>query len=238
MTLICEHCTEKFERPGRHGPVPRFCSVRCRARWDRATRTEYLRAYSRERMRRLRRSGARREYEAAYYQRPEVRERYRLRWRDLYGDPHPDVVIPAPYTGHRWLDMARAAVGADFDGSQPWADDYHDEMGEAVLALLEGRDMKQAIVDYRKAEYVPRHLTLHDEGDWADEDGYDRWFDSVLPAAPSAEDSFFATLPNMEVQAKFHHGSSRRPYGNNKGRQEPAQRRRRRDAGWRAHAVV
>jgi hypothetical protein len=192
--------------------------------------------YQRDRMRRLRREGLRREYEAAYYRRPEVQERYRLRWRELYGDPHPDVILAEPYTGHRWLEMARAAVGRPSDASAPWADDAWDDMGEAVLALLEGRDMKQAIAEYRSQEYVSRRLTIRAD-DWREDDDYDKWFDSVLPAVPSAEDSFFATPANMGVRAKFHKGSNRRRFGNNQGRQEPAQRRRRRDAGWRAHAA-
>jgi hypothetical protein len=183
-------------------------------------------------MRRLRKAGLKKEYERGYYQRPEVRERYRLRWRDLYGDQYPDLEVAAPYTGHRWLEMARAVVGAP-DPEAPWADDRWDEMGEAVLALLEGRDMQEAVVAYRKAEYVPRHLTIRAD-DWRGDEDYDEWFDTVLPATESAEE---VAVAHLEVQARFHKGSNRRRFGNNRGHQQPSERRRRRDPGWRAHAA-
>lgn len=121
--------------------------------------------------------------------------RNRLRWRNenFYG-----LEVAPPYSGHRWLDMARAATlrGKDLDGSAPWADDYYDEMGEAVLALLEGRDMGEAVKSYRSKEYPTRKLNIH-LGDWRDDDGPMRWFEAQLPTMPSAEDEY---LDNDEVQ--------------------------------------
>ena len=229
MSLLnCSICGDAFQRPGSRGPIPKFCTPRCKGRRDRQRpgRREYEREYRRAE----RAAGKRRDYEHEYYRRPEVQERYRLRWRELYGDPHPDVVVAAPYTGHRWLEMARGVAGVP-DPEAPWAEDKYDEMGEAVLALLEGRDMEEAVAAYRKQEYVSRHLTVRVE-DWGgDEQGERRWFESVMPQAPSAEDEFIATL---EVDARYHHGSNRRRFGNNRGQQQP-RRRRMRDAGLRSH---
>jgi len=35
MTLTCRQCGTEFEKPNRRGPVPRYCSGRCRARHHR-----------------------------------------------------------------------------------------------------------------------------------------------------------------------------------------------------------
>jgi hypothetical protein len=143
-----------------------------------------------------------------YHQREEVRERINAARRERYAaDPEyraeqiaranerrnqrpyfEPTPLPAPYSGHRWLEMAREAVvrGRDLDPSTPWADDYFDEMGEAVLALLEGRDMAEAVHDYRRKEFVPRRLTQH-LSDYVNEDG-NSWFDTILPPEPSAEE--------------------------------------------------
>jgi hypothetical protein len=101
-------------------------------------------------------------------------------------------------------------------------------MGEAVLALLEGRDMKEAVAAYRRQEYVSRRLTLRLD-DWKDDDGYERrWFESVMPKAPSAEEAYMQNvIPTRVVGPEYHHGSNRRPYGNHRGRQEPSERRAR-----------
>lgn len=200
MSLTCKICGAEFARQGTRGPVPQFCSARCKGKRDRLKpgRKQYEREYRRAE----RASGKRRAYEKEYYQRPEVKERYRLRWydpvyrekalgqwRERYYKANPRVEVAAPYTGHIWLDMARKVVRPDLDDSAPWADDYHDDMGEAVLALLEGRDMAEAVRAYRKQEYVPRKLTIH-YGDWRDDDGVDRWFDRQMPTVPSAEDEY------------------------------------------------
>ena len=166
MILTCVVCGDDFTRRGSRGPIPKYCGQRCISR---AARTPHRVAYEREFRRSERAAGKRIEYERAYNQRPEVKARMIARYYAFYRDPFVDLEIPAPYTGHRWLDMARKAVGAgDLDSSTPWADDYHDEMGEAVLALLEGRDMAEAVTAYRKKEYIPRRMTMH-MGDWGDD---------------------------------------------------------------------
>jgi hypothetical protein len=162
-------------------------------------------------------AGKLRDYERAYNRRPEVVLKNRLRMRE----PHFGMVVPSPYTGQRWLEMAREAVGAP-DPEAPWADDRYDEMGEAVLALLEGRDMKEAVSAYRKSEYVPRHLTIH-MGDWGDdEDQQNRWFESVMPTAPSAED---VAIARLEPQPLRHWGDNPRRFNKNKGQSTPSNRR-------------
>lgn len=165
-----------------------------RSRWHQSE--EYRRAEQRRKNRYLRRPDVRARLNARRRRRyatdPEYRQReidaamrrHALRPRTSKQQPE----LTAPYTGHRWLDMARQAVlrGRDLDPSTPWADDYFDEMGEAVLALLEGRDMEEAITAYRKAEFVPRRLTQHLD-DFRGEDG-DSYFDNILPPQPSAEE--------------------------------------------------
>ena len=159
--------------------------------------------------------------------------RERVRWQGLFGDS--GVVLAEPYTGHRWLEMARDVVGKPSDPSAPWADDYWDDMGEAVLALLEGRDMKEAVRAYRTKEYVSRHLTIRMD-EWKDEGQEGRWFESVMPKAPSAEEEYLSSEPSVELSIPFHMGSNRRRYGNRNKQEQPSERRRK-DAGWRKHAA-
>jgi hypothetical protein len=193
--------------------------------------------------------GKRREYEFNYNRRPEVRkrnaERMLFKW---HNDPeyrerellrmrstiHPEIVLAAPYTGHKWLQMAHDVVRKDgFDTSAPWADDYWDDMGEAVLALLEGRDMKEAVVAYRKKEYVARRLTQH-LGDWGDdEDEQNRWFESVMPKAESAEDEALAN----EAVVVYAKTRFRNVHTKNRGMKhklsQPSNRRMNNGKGWR-----
>lgn len=198
-------CGSPVIRTGSRGPIPKYCGRRCIAK---SKRTDQRREYERLYRRTERAKGWRSRYEYRYNRRPEVRkrnaDRMRAKW---HNDPeyrarellrmrstiHPEIVLAAPYTGHRWLQMAHDVVRKDgFDTSAPWADDYWDDMGEAVLALLEGRDMKEAVRGYRKKEYVARRLTQH-LGDWGDvEEAQNRWFESVMPTVESAEDEALA----------------------------------------------
>lgn len=94
----------------------------------------------------------------------------------LNAPTHPEArePLPRPYTGHRWLDMAREAAGGDkqLDMGLELYDRYTDEMGEAVLALLEGGDPKAAVVDFRRREYVARYRTTHFSEWAADDEGW------------------------------------------------------------------
>lgn len=261
--LRCTVCEGAFVRPGRRGPVPKYCSPECK----RSARREKAKAYHRRYYREVTKAdpekmAARRQYGKRYNRRPEVRERNRKRmlrrWqsdpefrrkarrrnrtyhqredvrarlnarrRERYAtdpeyrrehiertsghrrSPYADVTIPAPYTGHRWLEMARKEVmpHRDLDPSVPWADDYHDEMGEAVLALLEGRDMSEAVHEFRRKEYVPRRLTQH-ISDYIGEDG-NSYFDLVLPREPSAEEEVVAAETAL-VKARWAKPSQKR----------------------------
>lgn len=95
--------------------------------------------------------------------------------------------MAAPYTGHQWLEAARAAV-APGQTEFGWElyDRYNDEMGEALLALLEGGDPKAAVVEFRKREFIPRYMTTH-FSEWASEE--QEWrLEEVVPRDDSAED--------------------------------------------------
>lgn len=110
-----------------------------------------------------------------------------------YSAPEP---LPAAYSGHQWLEMARAAVGTVtlIEGTEI-SDRYYDDMGEALLALMEGKDPKEAVRAYRKQEWQARYLTKH-IGDWAGDDPVDAWhrWEAVMPQTQSAEDAFMETL--------------------------------------------
>lgn len=199
--LTCLICEKKFMRQNKRGPIPKFCSPACSAKNQRR-RPERI-AYEREYIRKARAMGKRKKYEFEYNRRPEVRKRNAARmnfkWhndpvyreeykRKYYRIKHPEVVVQSPYTGHKWLDMAREAVSKErfIDPLTPWADDYYDEMGEALLALMEGRDMREAVKQFRSQEYPMRHAVRM--GDWHSEDEEERWANEIMPTVESAED--------------------------------------------------
>lgn len=132
--------------------------------------------------------------------------------------------------------MAREAVGRDLDRSQGETAEWRqDEMGEALLALLEGRDPKEAVIGYRKREFVARHLTRH-ISEWADgEDSYR--LDAILPSVPSAEDEVIARETAAILwKTRYHGGQGKALMGGQK--QQSPSRRRTRDAGWRKHVAA
>lgn len=162
---MCVICGSPVIRTGSRGPIPKYCSQRCISKAARTLRRiEYERLYRRAE----RAAGKRVAYERAYYQRPEVKQRYLQRYYDLYRDPHIDVEIPAPYTGHIWLDKIHAMVGK-FDQASPWADKYNDMIGEGLLAFLEGRDPAEAIdrmrKDYSMQEYRQVYISTFERAD-------------------------------------------------------------------------
>lgn len=225
--LTCKFCEGRFSRPGARGPVPQFCSTRCKSKRDRQRpeRIVYERLYRRQRRARgldLTDNVARRDY-------------YRERWRRLYGDPHPGFVIPQPYTGHRWFDMAKQAVNGGRDVDPAFRDfGYDDEMGEAVLALLEGRDMGEAVREFRRKEFVPRHLTLF-LGDWHNKDEGIDWVEEALPPVPSAEEEVMA---GFAVATRYIHGTNDRPTNKSrKSKTQPSRRRQKDGKGWQKHAA-
>lgn len=221
--LICAVCEKQFERRATRGPIPRFCSQPCATRAKRTPRrVEYERNYRRTRRANgldLTDNKARRDY-------------YRERWRRLYGDKFSHVTIQNPYVGHRWFDMARAAVTSR-DISPEYRDfGYDDEVGEALLALLEGRDPVEAVKKYRSSEFIPRHMTIftsewHGDDDWKN--------DRFMPSSPSAEEEVMAVVSVGAVAARYDRGKNRRRFGNNKGRQQPHRRRMKDGKSWRKH---
>lgn len=223
MLLVCATCSKQFQRQNNRGTIPKYCSQSCKSK---AARNDKRIQYDRERRRKQRAAGKLRSYEFAYNRRESVREKNRRRMKyKWYNDTeyrnrelirmrvtmYPNIATPSPFTGHRWLDMAREAVNPNIDPSSQWADDYYDDMGEALLALLEGRDMKQAVKEYRNKEYIPRRLTIR-LGDFKSDESDDfRWFEKVMPTAPSAEDEY---LDSQEIEyytaSRFNDVSTRR----------------------------
>lgn len=195
-----------------------------------------------------------REYQKQYAQRPErrlsvrlrMRARYateeykawaRERWRRLFRDPFSGVQIPELYTGHRWLDMAREAVSGGRDVPPEFRDfGYNDEIGEALLALLEGRDMEEAVREFRAKEFVPRHLTVF-TSEWHDDEDRQYLEDQNMPTSPSAEEEAVAAEAVVyRLKERFHWGKGRRRFGNNKGQQQPSRRRMKDGPSWKKHA--
>ncbi len=142
--------------------------------------------------------------------------------RVRYPTPEPQ----APYTGHQWLEMARAAVQTSLDLSihSEARDRYYDDLGEALLAIMEGRDPKQAVIEYRKLEFIPRHLTSH-IGDWSgdDPDYAQECWDAVMPTAPSAEEEVVARETVLR-KVRYHGGHGKGLMGTPR-QQQPSRRR-------------
>lgn len=138
------------------------------------------------------------------------------------------VELPRTYTGHQWLDMARAVVG-DKQTEFGWElyDRYNDEMGEAVLALLEGGDPKEAVKAFRKREFIPRHMTSS-ISEWQGDEELAWKVDRIIPQAPSAEDEAVAreTVQGILRDVPIHWGHGKGLMGTSK-QQAPAQRRQR-----------
>lgn len=253
MPLTCVVCQKPFERRGTRGPIPKYCGTRCSSAVQRARpeRKEYERLYRMQPSQQLKRQA----YGFRYNRRPEVRERNRLRMRAKWwtdpqyraaqlerlrnyirrANPFKDVVIPSPYTGHRWLEMARRVAQPNYvDPEAPWAEDYNDDTGEAVLALLEGRDMKEAVKEYRRREYVSRYLTTR-WSEYKNEDGesYADWF---LPMEPSAEDEVIAVESvRVAVKSKFYRKGGMSRHLKHKT-QQPRRRRMKDGKSWLKHA--
>lgn len=188
------------------------------------------RIYRREYWRRPENAARKRAYMHSYYDTDSYRIRARERYQRLYGDRHAGLEIQMPYTGHRWLEMARDAVGRI---NPDFADyGYNDEVGEALLALLEGRDMKQAVNEFRKKEYIPRYRTLR-LGEYRDEENYD-WVEHTLPPSPSAEEQALANeAVVLEVKARMNWKKTGMRLS---GKTQQPSRRRMKDAGWRKYA--
>lgn len=219
MILECAAGCGPFRRQGSRGPIPRYCSVACKARHR---RTDQRREYERDYRRARRAAGLDLTDHAAR------RDYYREYWRRTYGDPHSGLEIPAPYTGHRWMDMARAAVGSvdpDF-ADHGW----NDQVGEALLALLEGRDMHEAVADWHRREFVPRHLTIR-MGEYRGDEDVD-WVEQELPPEPSAEDWVVARETVVELAPRMSWKKTGRRLSS---RTQQPTRRRMRDAGLREH---
>lgn len=151
--LTCEQCSKRFpfaqwDRPG--SPPARWCSKRCR------NRAGYLARRPNATDRRLRRRkpvpltpAERRQRRLATH------ARYNLkRVRVPATSPEP---MPMPYVGHAVFEQAREAARLSTDWASDWG--QHDILGEAVLAILEGRSPDDAIRRHRAHEASIQRLT-------------------------------------------------------------------------------
>jgi hypothetical protein len=93
---------------------------------------------------------------AEYRGRPEVRERVNAAARQATATLA--VTISAPYTGHPILEEARRLAGSWY-GATLYDATREDAAGEAVLAMLEGRDPAAAVRAVRAAEVAWERLT-------------------------------------------------------------------------------
>lgn len=194
----------------------------------------------------MRASGALKEYERAYNRRADVKEKqrkrmlerwhndteYRQRQLERWRNPFAGIEIPTPYTGHRWLDMARKVVTDKYiNPLLTYSDDYNDDMGEALLALLEGRDPKEAVKAYRSREYRSRNLFIR-MGDWGDEEDEQRkFFEKIMPQAESAEGEAMASIV---VADRFNQVATKNR-GMKQKTQQPSVRRRKDGRSWQKH---
>lgn len=241
--MTCVVCGSGVVRLGSRGPIPKYCKPACKYA---ASRTPKRREYERHYSSRQRAMGRRREYEYNYNRRPEVKERQRrrmmLRWHNdeayrntqlaRWHNPYSNVEISAPYTGHRWLDMARTAASQTYvNPLYPSSDDYYDDMGEALLAILEGRDPKEAVKEYRSKEYASRRLFIR-MGDWGDdEDEQRKFFEKVMPQVESAEDE---AMTSIMISSRFNNVSTKSRHMKHRT-QQPSVRRRKDGRSWQKH---
>lgn len=70
----------------------------------------------------------------------------------------PDVQLPGLFVGHPVLEQAVALTGRAWYGADLYDPTREDAAAEAVLAILEGRDPKEAIHDFRKKEWEWRYF--------------------------------------------------------------------------------
>lgn len=250
MLLVCTVCNNKFERKGSRGPIPKYCGAKCVSVIQRSKpgRIEYEKQYYKQPIQKIRKQA----YGFRYNRRPEVRARNRkrmfLKWHtneeyrqqqlerlrsyERVRNPLKNVEIHNPYTGHRWLDKAREAVTQKhIDPLAPWSDDKYDEMGEALLALLEGRDMNEAIKEFRSKEFIPRHLTKR-MSDYREDRDETKWFDEALPSEPSAEDE---VITRESISVLIHNngiGPGKRSRHMKHKTQQPSRRRMKDGKSW------
>lgn len=100
----------------------------------------------------------------ARYDRREKDRRYNMsekgRARNArYEAEHPVVrpePVPMPYVGDPVFEQARQAARVRSDYASDWG--QNDMLGEAVLAILEGRDPDEAVKSYRRQEATHRAL--------------------------------------------------------------------------------
>lgn len=211
--IKCVICGNEFQRSGSRGPIPKFCSQKCKTL---SKRTDHRRMWERL-YRRARRAIGLDKYNVSR------RAYYRERWRRLYRAPQYDP-IPALYTGHRWFDMARQAVNGGRDVIPEYRDySYNDEVGEALLALLEGRDMHEAIKEYRRQEYIPRYRTVH-FGDWAEDEHpiEERFRELSVPSAE--EEAVVQETLSARLNVKWHRNPKRSMHGGQR-KSQPSNRR-------------
>ena len=223
----CLECNEGFWY-WRYRTDKNFCSTKCRNRYyyvnkgtysERERRAkmspeqwkEHKRAYDRERLkdpivRAKHNERNRRRYDTDEYRAYSLARYHRISGSLLRLDP-----IAHGYTGHKWFDLARQVVGNPPPEDSVFFDMWADRMGAAVLALLEGKDMREAVKEHNRQEYVPNNRTIF-MSDWTGENEYK---EASIGTEESAESEAIAReRVAFEAKARYSHGRNRRRFGN------------------------
>jgi hypothetical protein len=83
----------------------------------------------------------------------QLRAAQAARWRAAHASAAVDrTTLPDPYQGHVLFDAAHALVGRVWYGDTMYDPLKEDAMSEAILAMLEGRDPREAVRHYLAAE--------------------------------------------------------------------------------------
>lgn len=241
----CLECEQEFTYV-RYKVDKNYCSTSCRGRYYYRTKGTYSQRSRRTKMSEEEWKEYKREYDKEYHKRyyqlnrnsilERERQRrnteaYRAYMRGRYYRPYRDVRVDLPDLAHGYsgdaFDSVRAIVGPPPDSSAPWFDDWAEKMGTAILAAAEGRDVREALKEYRKSEFIPKYRTVR-LGEFKQEDAFK--LDKILATENLTENEALAKITAAEAPSrkeKFSMGSSTVKFGKgyNKSRTAPSRRR-------------
>lgn len=168
---------------------------------------EHKREYDRQRLRDPAIRAAHNERNRRKYRTPEYRAYSLARYHRSAGGYHTRVHVRHGYTGHRWFDLVRKVVGNPPSEDSVYFDKWADRMGAGVLALLEGRDVAEAVKEHNRKEYIPNNKQVY-ISDWQGENEYKQ---GQIGTSPSAEEEATAKLDIAPLRkTPYSHGKNRR----------------------------
>lgn len=241
-TAICKVCDNEFTYV-RYSMLRQTCSDECKKeakrRYDKARHTPKRPERTEEEKRELKNA-----YWRAYAKRPEVKARRQARYRERYrtdegfrdrildrsrrisaGKRHHIPDLTHGYVGPAF-DHLREKVGQPPAWDTPWFDEWAEKMGTAILAEAEGKDVEEALKEYRKQEYTNKYLTDR-FGEWESDDERFR-LDKVLATENITEIEALAKIAAAEkpkTRTRWHMGDNERPHSNRgKSRTQPRKR--------------